>query len=530
MNLSQQHINFANAVKLRLIAGHREKIAPFKSKTTYESLAREFGITDKSHAKEMAEFATLSAGREIISNARKQGFSEYEQFKTLVDLYEIQPGITHRSSWSTIYQQYSTPIPLAFAAGIWAGLDKLSSSGKSGYAFEPSAGNGLLTIAGDTKYFDVNEIDPFRGAILKQQGFRSVLNRDASQDSSFIDSKRIYASVVSNPPFDKLEIKQIFDGEEWNVLDHLMAAIALSSMETQGRAAIIIGGHTQYDSKGRIKAGKNRQFLSYLYQKYNVFDVINISGELYKKQGTTFDIRLILIDGVNESEFKTYPPLFDKAKPQPIKSFEELWARIFPTSIMKTTKSSSVLQLALKLKAKAALALVESHGIDGSDVIPEIEVSYERPKRELPKILNSSDAADVFRAHFNKHHLELKESMYCMFLDTKNKVLGITRISEGSRTATIADPGFILAVAAKSNANGVIMSHNHPSGDTAPSQADIEITKRVGAALKLIGIQLLDHVIISANNHYSFGDNNLSLGSIHFKGYPRFNQSAFLID
>jgi hypothetical protein len=96
-------------------------------------------------------------------------------------------------------------------------------------------------------------------------------------------------------------------------LEHLMALRALDCMASDGKAAIIIGGHTRWDEKGRVQAGKNRIFFNYLYSRYNVADVINIDGgKLYSRQGTSFDVRLILINGrkkVPEGAAPVYDPL-----------------------------------------------------------------------------------------------------------------------------------------------------------------------------------------------------------------------------
>ncbi|MCC7297056.1 MAG: JAB domain-containing protein [Bacteroidia bacterium] len=508
----------------KLMSGYQTGIAPFQNKTVYEKLASQYKILDKTEAKELAEYATLKAARQIIESGKSSGLDSKDQYRNLVKLYNIQPGITHRSSWSTIYQQYSTPIPISYAAGIWIGLDKLSSEE---FAFEPSAGNGLLTVAANPKYVDVNEIDKFRKAILQDQHFSSVRNIDASISKKFKNSIGLYKAVISNPPFDKLEISKSFDGEDWKVLDHLMAAIALNQIKPEGRAALIVGGHTEYDEKGRIRAGKNRQFIGYLYKKYKVADIININGDLYRKQGTQFDIRLILIDGKQQNGNVEYPSLVKDSKNNQVNTFNELWDRIFGNM---NRKSTNLLTLKLKLKAKAALALGNQKGIDGPTEIPEIELRYKRPLHDLPQVTSSREAAGILREHYNKNHLELKESMICMLLDTKMKVLGIAKVSEGSKHATVADPALILAIAAKSNASSVILSHNHPSGDPKPSQPDLEITKRIGGALKLIGLQLADHIIITPNNYYSFGDSGQSLGSIRMKGYPKINPKTFVVN
>jgi hypothetical protein len=109
-------------------------------------------------------------------------------------------------------------------------------------------------------------------------------------------------------------------------LDHVMAIRALDCMKDDGRAAIIIGGHTEWDSEGRIRAGKNRIFFSYLYRHYHVADVINIDGDLYSRQGTSFNVRLILING-RKSSPEGYPPLKD-TDDTAVKDFETLFSRV----------------------------------------------------------------------------------------------------------------------------------------------------------------------------------------------------------
>jgi hypothetical protein len=104
-----------------------------------------------------------------------------------------------------------------------------------------------------------------------------------------------------------------------------MALRALDCMKDNGKAAIIIGGHTRYDKKGRIQKGKNRFFFNYLFSRYNVVDVIPIDGsKLYSRQGTSFDTRLMLIDG-RKSQPSGAAPLRNAERDAVVDSFEELY-------------------------------------------------------------------------------------------------------------------------------------------------------------------------------------------------------------
>ena len=97
-----------------------------------------------------------------------------------------------------------------------------------------------------------------------------------------------------------------------------------------------------------------------------------------------------------------------------------------------------------------------------------------------------------------------------MLLNRANKVLGIFEVSSGSSTGTVVDPKLIFAAAIKGNACGIIMAHNHPSGNLNPSQADIDLTKRVKGGGKFLEIQVVDRLIVTIEGYYSFADEGLS--------------------
>ena len=134
-----------------------------------------------------------------------------------------------------------------------------------------------------------------------------------------------------------------------------MALRALDCMKDDGRAAIIIGGHTGWDNIGRIQAGKNWIFFNYLYHHYHVDDVINIDGhKLYSRQGTAFDVRLILISGRKEKP-EGYAPL-KREKDKIVYSFSELCDRVsllfaHPVATSDVEKAKARVRL-LKLKIK----------------------------------------------------------------------------------------------------------------------------------------------------------------------------------
>lgn len=257
------------------------------NKLTVEKLAKTYEIDNKNKVKELTELAIVLLSRDIIEES---GLAPRIDYPQLVDLYKSQVNLSMRTSRSMLLQQYSTPAPISYLAGFW--VQHFDSKAKY---LEPSAGNGLMTIALSYSQCHVNEIDDIRLTNLRQQPFDKITNFDASVFQPELEKK--YDGVVTNPPFAKCE-KTTIDGYEFFYLDHVMAVYALKYMKNIGKAAIIVGGHTEWNDRGLVQSGKNRTFLHYLYSHYNLVDVISIDGhELYSRQGTAFDTRLILIAG-----------------------------------------------------------------------------------------------------------------------------------------------------------------------------------------------------------------------------------------
>jgi DNA repair protein RadC len=96
-----------------------------------------------------------------------------------------------------------------------------------------------------------------------------------------------------------------------------------------------------------------------------------------------------------------------------------------------------------------------------------------------------------------------------MLLNRANKVLGILEVSTGGVSGTVADPKVIFAAALKGNASGIIVAHNHPSGNLAASRADVDLTRKLKEAGKFLEIQVLDHVIVTTEKYFSFADEGL---------------------
>lgn len=143
--------------------------------------------------------------------------------------------------------------------------------------------------------------------------------------------------------------------------------------------------------------------------------------------------------------------------------------------------------------------------------VAEIQIIYKsNVKPSLrPKISHSKDAYNVLLESWDDNRLELLEQFKVMFTNRAQKVLGILEVSTGGISGTVADPKLIFAAALKAAACGMILAHNHPSGNLQPSQADITLTKKLSEAGKLLEIQVLDHIILTSEGYYSFADEGL---------------------
>lgn len=299
-------------------------------------MAKELGVkSTQQELMQACELAVVLSARQIAHN----GQSIAQRFAAMKDLYGQQVTVRPLDTQSKILQQYSTPCPLAFLLGVF--VDK-NDQFWNGRILEPSAGNGLLTVALHESQTVVNEIDEIRVANLKQLGFASVTSEDASSESAMQKFGNKFRGIITNPPFAKLADKDKIERHGWpiNTLDYKMAVLALDHMSDNGKAAIIVGGKMWNSywkplserSEKQVLFGQWKTFLGYLYAQYNVADVIYINGEnIYRKQGTTYPIVAILVDGRHEYDESVKPNyVFDSERDVIIDTFDQLLERIMP--------------------------------------------------------------------------------------------------------------------------------------------------------------------------------------------------------
>jgi len=143
--------------------------------------------------------------------------------------------------------------------------------------------------------------------------------------------------------------------------------------------------------------------------------------------------------------------------------------------------------------------------------VAEVELIYKTKVKasERPVIRDSKDTCKILRQIWDENKMEMQEEFKVLFLNRSNKVIGVYDASTGGICGTVADPRLILAAAIKALAVSIILSHNHPSGNLKPSRADEELTLKIKEAAKYHDIKVLDHIIITSEQYYSFADEGL---------------------
>jgi DNA repair protein RadC len=141
-------------------------------------------------------------------------------------------------------------------------------------------------------------------------------------------------------------------------------------------------------------------------------------------------------------------------------------------------------------------------------IVSEIELVYKSKIKnsERPQIKSSQDAYHLLKSSWNQGKIDYFEQFKILFLNHSFKVLGLYEMSSGGITGTIVDLRMIFSAALKANATNIMIAHNHPSGNTKPSEADKHMTAKIRQAGELLDIKLLDHLIITSETYYSFTD------------------------
>ncbi len=165
------------------------------------------------------------------------------------------------------------------------------------------------------------------------------------------------------------------------------------------------------------------------------------------------------------------------------------------------------------LSAMSLEKMMETRGI-GLDKAVTVSAAFELGRRFAAEKAESPEQITSARQIRGMMHPLMKgldhEECWVLLLARSNGIIAKKRITTGSCTACIFDVAGIVRQAVLTQAAGVIIAHNHPSGNVLPSQADIKETEKLKKALKYLSISLVDHIIISDDRYYSFADEHSS--------------------
>lgn len=126
----------------------------------------------------------------------------------------------------------------------------------------------------------------------------------------------------------------------------------------------------------------------------------------------------------------------------------------------------------------------------------ELEKEVTKNCPDLSYAIKSPEDVAIVGRDFMRIHEEPEEYMYMICMNTKNRIIGVFEVSHGTVNASLVTPREVFQKALLANAVSIILMHNHPSGDCTASHQDVEITKRLVEAGKIVGVEVLDHIIV----------------------------------
>lgn len=141
-----------------------------------------------------------------------------------------------------------------------------------------------------------------------------------------------------------------------------------------------------------------------------------------------------------------------------------------------------------------------------NNTIGEIKASYRTTGKPFASITCSTDAANLLIDLWDEDTIEYIESFCVLLLNRANKVVAYRFVGLGGISGVVVDPKTIFQSALLSNASAIILAHNHPSGNTRPSRADLNLTEKIKSGAAHLDIVVLDHIIVTKEGHYSMAD------------------------
>lgn len=143
--------------------------------------------------------------------------------------------------------------------------------------------------------------------------------------------------------------------------------------------------------------------------------------------------------------------------------------------------------------------------------VSEIGIYYKSrvPYRDRITINSPDVAYEILKLAWDQNRIELMEEFKILLTDSKNNCLGIVDIASGSINCCIVDTRLLFSAALKARASGIILAHNHPSGNVFPSENDKKLTQKIWQGGDILNIAIHDHLVVSSQNYYSFVENGI---------------------
>ena len=286
----------------------------------------EAGTMAAKQADEAVEVGVVLAAQNIAHKNRKPS----EIYDGLVNLYQRQPNLAVRSSTSVREQAYSTPAPLAYVASQLAGITDKTT------VYEPTGGNGMLLIGANPNNVTVNELNSSRAEMIK----RVMPDAKLTVGNALNIQPKPVDVVIENPPFGSTGESYDINGFKTREIDHAIVMKSLESMKADGKSVLIIGGVRAENEDARKEGYRNaakRNFFVNLYGNYNVVDHFTVAGNLYSKQGASYPVDVIVIDGKGQSQ-RALPAA---ELPQIYSSYEQLKEKLNASMVSRANVSPS---------------------------------------------------------------------------------------------------------------------------------------------------------------------------------------------
>lgn len=173
------------------------------------------------------------------------------------------------------------------------------------------------------------------------------------------------------------------------------------------------------------------------------------------------------------------------------------------TSVGNNWHNLSLLQISDLMKFKG---IGEAKAIS---IAVALEIGRRRSSQEVPEKVQVTSSKESYRVLMPFLSDLQTEEFWAVYLNQNNRILGKSKLSSGGINQSVVDIRILFKTALEHLATGIIVAHNHPSGNLKPSPEDLKITRQIAEAGKILNIQLLDHLIIAQNSYLSFADENL---------------------